>query len=83
MKKRRAKNNKNEESNKVSVDEALQFLDSFHNMISNKDEPSKLISLRIPENILRSLKIKAKYEGKKYQSMIIQAIREYLKKSNL
>ena len=48
-------------------------------MTSEKDEATVAISLRVPENILRSVKLKAKSEGKKYQSLIIQYVRQGLK----
>ncbi len=81
MKKSKTKTIQRSTKEQVSIEEALQFLDSFHQMISSKDEPTKLISLRVPENILRSVKIKAKYEGKKYQTMIVQALRDFLNKN--
>lgn len=71
---------KNEEK---KITEALHFIEGFSKMIHDKDEPTKLISIRVPENLLNLLKKKAQYEGKKYQSMIVQAVREYLKKAAL
>lgn len=47
-------------------------------MSSQIDEPTVAISLRVPENILRSLKLKAKAEGKKYQSLMIEYLRKGL-----
>jgi predicted DNA binding CopG/RHH family protein len=63
----------------ISPEEALLFIDSFQKMIADKDAPTKLISLRVPENLLNALKIKAKTENRKYQSMIIEMIRLNLK----
>lgn len=67
-------------SERIKPEEALEFLSSFQKMIADQNEVTKSISIRVPENILRALKIKAKAEDKKYQSLIISAIREYLKK---
>lgn len=75
MKKRKLK------EKRVSPAEALQFLESVRQMAEDKDEPTRLISLRVPENILRTLKAKAKIEEKKYQSLIVQYIRLGLKNS--
>jgi predicted DNA binding CopG/RHH family protein len=65
----------------VSPEEALDFLESIRRMQEDKDEPTKLISVRVPENILRALKVKAKFENKKYQSLLIQYLREGLRTS--
>lgn len=75
MKKRKPK------EGRVSPAEALQFLESMRQMAEDKDKPTKLISLRIPENILSAVKTKAKFENKKYQSLIVQYIRVGLKSS--
>lgn len=79
MKKSKVKKKSNED---ISPEEALLFIDSFQKMIADKDEPTKLISLRVPANILAALKVKAKAEGKKYQSMIIEMIRKGLNESS-
>lgn len=63
----------------VKPEEALQFLEDMRVMSSEIDEPTKPISLRIPGNILRALRIKAKADGKKYQSLIIEYVRKGLK----
>lgn len=63
----------------IKPEEALQFLEDMRIMASEIDEPTKPISLRIPGNILRALRIKAKADGKKYQSLIIEYVRKGLK----
>ena len=75
MKKSKAQNKPAE----ISPEEALAFIDSYQKMLAEIDEPTQLISLRVPANILRALKTTAKLEGKKYQSMIIEMIREGLR----
>jgi predicted DNA binding CopG/RHH family protein len=62
----------------LSPEAAIQFLDDFQKLQQNLDEPTKLISLRIPENILRQLKSRATIENRKYQSMIVEYIRKGL-----
>ena len=59
----------------VGPEEALRFL---HDMQSEIDEPTTAISLRVPHNLLRALKTKAKIEGKKYQSLLVEFIRDGL-----
>lgn len=64
----------------ITPEQALEFLESFHQMQAGQDEPTTPISLRVPGNILKAYKALALAEGRPYQSMMIQALREYLKK---
>lgn len=80
MKKQKIKVRILTKSEESKITEALHFFEDFGKTITSKDSPTKLISIRIPKNILNVLKFKAQYEGKKYQSMIIHALREYLRK---
>jgi predicted DNA binding CopG/RHH family protein len=63
----------------VTPDEALEFLESFRKLMADQDEPTKLISIRIPENMLKAFKIKAKTDGKKYQSLLVEILRKEMK----
>lgn len=63
----------------VSPEDALRFLEDIRVMSSEIDEPTVAISLRIPANILRSIKLKAKADGKKYQSLIVDYLRKGLR----
>ena len=67
------------ETDAVTPLQALQFLEDVRVLYSSMDEATSAISLRVPENILRLLKTRAAVEGKKYQSLIIQILRESLK----
>lgn len=67
-------------THKISPLEALQFLEDIRTLQSDIDEPRKAISIRVPGNILRAIKLKAKAEGKKYQSLIVEYLRQGLKK---
>ncbi len=62
----------------ISPEEAVRFLEDIRLMSSQIDEPTIAISLRVPGNILRTLKLKAKADGKKYQSLVIEYIRQGL-----
>lgn len=72
------KNNKQKLS-AISPDEALRFLEDIRLMAGEIDEPTVAISLRVPGNILRAIKLKAKSDGKKYQSLIIEYLRKGLR----
>lgn len=74
MKSKKVKNVK-----RISPEEALDFLESFKKMSSGLDEKTQLISLRVPANILRAYKIKARAEDKPYQRLMMQALREFFK----
>ncbi|MFZ4404739.1 MAG: hypothetical protein ACOYOK_11610 [Pseudobdellovibrionaceae bacterium] len=64
--------------NKISPEEAVAFLDSIRQMTTQLDEPTVAISLRVPGNILRMIKAKAQFDGKKYQSLMIEYLRQGL-----
>lgn len=59
----------------VTIEEGLKFIDSFQKMLVQQDEKTVPISLRVPQNILTSVKFKAASQNKKYQSLLIEYIR--------
>ena len=75
------KKNKSKSSGNITPLQALQFLEDIRNLQNEMDEPTVAISLRVPGNILRSLKLKAKADGKKYQSLIIEYLRQALRQN--
>lgn len=70
---------KRRKQTEISPEEAIRFLEDMRNLSYDIDEPTVAISLRVPANILRATKLKAKAEKKKYQSIIIEFIRQGLK----
>lgn len=66
-------------TNAISPDDAIRFLEDVRVMYSEKDEPTEAISLRVPGNILRAIKLKAKADNKKYQSLIVEYLRKGLR----
>ncbi len=73
--------NKSPKSKSISPEEALQFLEDIRTMTTEIDEPTIAISLRVPGNILRSIKLKAKADGKKYQALMIEYLRKGLREN--
>lgn len=65
----------------ISPEEAVRFLEDIRLMASDLDEPTVAISLRVPGNVLRAIKLKAKSDGKKYQSLIVEYLRKGLRQS--
>lgn len=64
---------------RITADEALRFLEDIQSIASDIDEPTVAISLRVPGNVLRAVKLKAKADGKKYQSLMIEYLRRGLR----
>lgn len=64
----------------LTVDEAMRFLDDVQRLHAQVDEPTRPISLRVPENVLRSFKARARLDGKKYQTVVVALMREWILK---
>ena len=65
----------------ITPEQAVEFLESFRIMNAEMDEPTSPVSIRIPANILRAIKIKAKAENKKYQSVMVEYLRKGLRET--
>jgi hypothetical protein len=63
----------------ISPEEAVRFLEDMRLLASEIDEPTVAISLRVPGNILRAIRAKAKADGKKYQSLMVAYLRKGLR----
>lgn len=64
---------------KIPIGERLKFLEDFRLLHAGGERGrSKLISLRLPENLLRIFKMKAEAQGKRYQTKIKELMTEYL-----
>ena len=63
----------------ISPEEALQFLEDMRTLGDEVDEPTVAISLRVPANILRAVKLRAKSDGRKYQTLMIEMLRRGLR----
>lgn len=70
MKKKRAKT--------LSPEDALRFLEDFRTLKSRQDEKTHAISLRVPANLLRAFKTKARLENYPYQRLMIEALRRFI-----
>lgn len=64
-------------ADRMSPEEVARFLDDFAKTTSGVDAKTRLISLRVPENVLDSFKMKAKLKGLKYQSEIVRLMRNW------
>lgn len=70
-----------EYSKKLTPHEIIQFLDDYRKIISSSERSrSKLISIKIPESLLNNFRFKAESQGKKYQTVIKELMKEWLLK---
>ena len=81
MKNKKTKKTNEAQSLKISPEEALRFLEDMRTMTLEVDEPTVAISLRVPGNVLRAIKLKAKADGKKYQSLMVEYLRRGLREN--
>jgi predicted DNA binding CopG/RHH family protein len=71
-----------ERSKNLTPTEIAQFLEDFRNLHSLENaSKSILISLKVPENLLRAFRQKAEIEGVLYQTMIKRLMTGWLGKS--
>lgn len=65
-------------SKKMKPDQILEFLDSYR-QLQMPVSKSKLISIKIPENLLETFKQKSQQMGVKYQTQIKSLMLDWLK----
>lgn len=68
-----------EQSREMSPDQVLRFLDDFRRLHGARPAPSKLISLKVPEDLLHAFRMQAKLAGVPYQTLIKTLMREWLR----
>ena len=66
-----------EQSRSFSVDATLDYLESFR-LLRSPGEKMKLISIKIPESLLKSFRRKAELHQIKYQVQIKKLMREWI-----
>lgn len=60
-----------EQCREMTPDQIIQFLDDFRRLHGTKTpSKSKLISIKVPENLLNTFKLQAAREGTPYQTKI-------------
>ena len=68
-----------EQSRKLNATEIARFLDDFQTINSRNDGDSVLISIRIPQNLLRAFRSKCELNQVAYQRKIKMLMRDWLK----
>jgi predicted DNA binding CopG/RHH family protein len=69
-----------ERSKHLSSEQIIRFIENFRKLHSTQKmkTKSKLISIKIPEDLLETFKLKAESEGIKYQTKIKKLMMESL-----
>ena len=77
-----------ERASELSPQEATNFLEQFRKIHAARQPQtddhkpkSRLISLKVPENLLQAFKTKARLDGLRYQTQIKQLMRDWLGQS--
>ncbi len=69
-----------EQCKEMTPEQIIQFLEDFRTLHSSVERSkSKLISIKIPENLLNAFKTKSKLEGTPYQTQIKKLMTEWVK----
>lgn len=62
----------------LTPDQVIQFLDDFSHLNSSRPATSKLISMKVPGDLLNTFKAKAKMINMPYQTMIKVLMKEWV-----
>lgn len=62
----------------MTPDQVVRFLDDFRRLHGNRPAKSKLISMKVPEDLLNTFKAKAKMSNMPYQTQIKVLMKEWV-----
>ena len=63
----------------MSTEEIVRFLDDFRRLHGSRRAPSRLISIKVPEDLLAAFKARARLAGIPYQTQIKRLMTAWLK----
>jgi len=63
---------------RMSADEIVKFLENFRRIHAAKPAPSRLISIKIPEDLLFAFKARARLDCVPYQAQIKRLMKAWL-----
>lgn len=72
-----------ERCSKMSCDEIVSFLDDYRRLHARQSTKSKLISIKVPEDLLGAFKAKSKIAGIPYQTQIKKLMNVWLLEEDL
>lgn len=67
-----------ERCRELTPDQIVRFLDEFRRMHGKSQSRSKLISMKVPEDLLSAFKMRARLNGTPYQSQIKKLMVQWL-----
>jgi predicted DNA binding CopG/RHH family protein len=67
-----------EQCRRMTPEQVIRFLEDFRMLQSSRPARSKLISLKVPENLLEAFRARAELAGVPYQTQIKRLMREWL-----
>jgi len=67
-----------EHGKSLTPDQVLRFLDDFRRLHGNRPSVSKLISMKVPEDLLDAFKTRAKIVGIPYQTQIKKLMKAWV-----
>jgi len=67
-----------ERCRELSAEDIVRFLDDFRRVHGNQRARSKLISMKVPEDLLAAFKVKSRLKGIPYQTQIKHLMRSWL-----
>jgi predicted DNA binding CopG/RHH family protein len=67
-----------EQCRKLTTDQILQFLSDFQQLHSRQATKTRLISIKVPEDLLRAFKTKAELANVPYQTHIKRLMQQWV-----
>ena len=62
----------------MTADQVIRFLEDFRNLHAGRPTRSKLISLKVPEDLLQAFRQRAELAGVPYQAQIKRLMRKWV-----
>lgn len=62
----------------MTPDQIVTFLDDFRQLHAGRPAPSKLISLKVPADLLHTFRTRAELEGLRYQTQIKELMKAWV-----
>jgi len=62
----------------MTADEVIRFLEDFRKLHARRPSRSRLISLKVPQDLLQAFRQKAELAGVPYQTQIKRLMREWV-----
>lgn len=67
-----------EQCRELSAEQIIRYLDEFRSLLAAQPKPSKLISIKVPQDLLSAFRAKARLEGTAYQTQIKALMRAWV-----